>query len=140
MSPDRNPQFADDYLDIQVSPDQERDDMRAYVDELAERLPRYARRAAALKPEEVGSVEWSKAVGQYWRGAREARNISRYGLAARMNTHVNNIRFLELGIVEIEELDGFLEPYSQALGDPDLFEGYRKTFIVPGSTPSATPL
>lgn len=132
-------QFTEDHPDIQISPEQERDDMMTYLDELEKRLPRYAQRSAALRPEEPGSVEWSRAVGKYWRNARETHNLSRYGLAARTNTHVNNIRFLEGGLVEMEELQGFLEPYAQAIGDPNLYTEFSQRFGIGQTTPPIPP-
>ncbi len=118
----------------EVSPEQEKKDMIDYVTKLEDLLPRYARRAAALRPEEVGSVEWSQGFGLFWRQAREDQGFSRYSIAAKAGAHVNDIRLLENGFIEIEQVGDFLRHYSAALtGNATLWETCREQFHFPQS-------
>ena len=130
------PRFTADHQDIEISQAQEQADLLSYTEELAKRLPAFAEKVSSIPKGQPGSIQWAKEVGQYWRSARETQNISRYGLASRMDIHVNTIRFLELGIVEVKDLPALVEPLSQAIGDPDLYTAFSQRYGVP-QTPSA---
>jgi len=129
------------FLGFHVSPEQEEKDAMNYIQRLQELLPRYARRAQALAPAETGSVEWSEALGEYWTEVRQSVKASRYAAAAKVGAHVNDIRLLEGGLVEIEQVGGFLEQYSQALtGSTALWEQCRERFNFPKSDEGQKPV
>ena len=104
-------------------------EFRQYMDELFERLPAYAQRAAAVPPESKGSIEWYGRAGRLLWEAREKAGLSRYEVAERMHVPVGKVRFIEVGLADERELnDRFLESYAKAVGDPDLYVRFRKTF------------
>ncbi len=127
--------------DFSVTPEQEERDAMDYIRRLQELLPRYARRAQALAPAETGSVEWSEALGEYWTEVRQSVKASRYSAAAKSGAHVNDIRLLEGGLVEIEQVGDFLERYSQALtGSTALWEKCRERFNFPRDAEGPKPV
>jgi len=91
-----------------VTPEQDKQDMLAYMDVLPKRLSKITERAGAIPAGQFGSSEWFKEVGDYWREARENEGLSRYELASKAGVHVNVIRFLEEGMAYPEELRGDL--------------------------------
>lgn len=131
------PQFTEDHPDIAISSAQEKADMLAFLDELGKRLPRFGKEARHIPSGQSGSVAWTREVGNYWRNVREAHNMSRYGLAARAGTHVNNIRLLEVGIIEVAEIVDFVRPYTQVIRDSDLYVKFSQKFGIELPTPPA---
>ena len=109
--------------------DDEQKELREYMDELWERIPAYARRAASIEPGARESVEWYAEIGKFWRDARERSALDRREAARRMEVHINHIRFLEVGVAGDEELDDdFISNYALALGQPDLKLTFNEKF------------
>jgi len=106
-------------------------EFRQYMDELFERLPGYAQRAAAVPPESKGSIEWYGRAGKLLWEAREKAGLSRYEVAERMHVPVGKVRFIEVGLATEQEIsNGFVESYAKVIGDPDLYLRFRKTFGI----------
>jgi hypothetical protein len=104
-------------------------EFRAYVDELWRRLRVFSKRSAAIPAHERGSFEWLSAAGAFWRQARTAAGISREDLAEHLGVPVNQVRFLELGLVAPHELsERRLRDFANAVGDPDLYDQFREQF------------
>lgn len=107
-------------------------DAKEYLEELYRRLPQYARRAAVVPPNETGSIEWFTAIGKFLWQAREGKKMSRYELAERAGIHVNEVRFLEFGLVSLDYLrSGVLKRYADALGRPELYSEFKQKFDLP---------
>ena len=124
-----------------ISPDQERTDALAYIDELeSSRLGKMTERAKSIPAGQLGSVEWFEEVGNYWKEVRETSGTERYDVAARIGLHVNVVRFLEHGLAYPEELQGDLLPkLSQSLtGDLRAFETFSQRYNV-AEIPVKTP-
>src|ERR1700716_2931195 len=95
-------------------------EFRAYVDELWQRLRVFSKRAAAIPAEEQGSFEWLSAAGAFWKSARERAGLSAEEVALQLGLPVNQVRFLELGLVTRHELsERRLRDYARTVGDPD---------------------
>jgi hypothetical protein len=104
-------------------------EFRAYVDELWQRLRLFSKRSAAIPAEEQGSFEWLIAAGAFWRQAREGASVTRDDVAEQLSISVNQVRFLELGLVTSHELsERRLREYARALGDPQLYDRFRQQF------------
>jgi helix-turn-helix protein len=104
-------------------------EFRAYVDELWRRLRVFSKRSAAIPAQERGSFEWLSAAGAFWRQAREQASLSREELAEHIGVSVNQVRFLELGLVTPNELsERRLRDYARTVGDPDLYDQFRDQF------------
>src|SRR3989344_7699371 len=123
----------------QAIANEESPEYRAYVEELWNRMPAHARRAATIPPNEPGSVEWLARVGKFWWEAREQTRLSRYQLAVRAGIKVNQVRFLEFGLAKPEELrDELLRDYAGALGKTDLYNDYQSRFAIPPELKSSS--
>ena len=104
-------------------------EFRSYLDELWRRLRVFSEHSAAIPAEERGSYEWLVSAGTFWWQAREQAGMSREDLAQDLGIAVNQIRFLEFGLVGPRELsEHSLRPYARALGAPDLYEQFRDRF------------
>ncbi len=103
--------------------------LKGYMEELRSRLPAFTRRAAAVEPEAPGSVEWLGRIGKFWWKAREDRELTRDEVAERSGTRLNEIMFLEAGLLTPQELKpDFLRGYAEALGDAELFAQFQEQF------------
>jgi hypothetical protein len=99
------------------------------MDELWHRLRVFSTRSAGIPADERGSFEWLAAAGAFWREARERAGLTRDEVAQQLGLSVNQIRFLELGLVTSHELsERRLRPYARALGDPGLYEQFHERF------------
>ncbi len=99
------------------------------MDELWRRLQVFSKRAAAIPAEERGSFEWLSSAGAFWWQARERAGLSRQDLAQGLGIPVNQVSFLEFGLVMPQELsERSLRSYARALGAPDLYEQFRERF------------
>ena len=99
------------------------------MDELWRRLRVFSKRSAAIPAEERGSFEWLSSAGMFWWQARERAGMSREDLADGLGIGVNQVRFLELGLVTPHELsERSLRAYARALGAPHLYEQFRERF------------
>jgi ribosome-binding protein aMBF1 (putative translation factor) len=118
---------------VSVSEDADQREVMEYLDELEQRLPRFARRAAAIPPDKPYSAEWFSSLGKFWRNAREERGLSRREAAKRANVSANQLRLLEVGLGEPEDLrDGFMKRFADALGDSvNLLHECKERFGVP---------
>jgi hypothetical protein len=104
-------------------------EFRAYVDELWRRLRVFSKRSAAIPAQERGSFEWLSAAGAFWHQAREQAHVSREEVAEQLGVSLNQIRFLELGLVApIELTERRLRDYARTVGDPDLYDQFRDQF------------
>jgi Helix-turn-helix domain len=104
-------------------------EFRAYVDELWRRLRVFSKRSAAIPAQERGSFEWLSAAGAFWRQARERASLSPADVAEQLGVSVNQVRFLELGLVAPNELsERRLRAYARTVGDPDLYDQFRDQF------------
>lgn len=102
---------------------------RAYLDELWGRLRMFSRRCAAIPAEQQGSFEWLSAAGAFWKTARERAGLSARDVALELGLPVNQVRFLELGLVSRHELgEQRLRDYARTVGDPDLYDQFRERF------------
>jgi hypothetical protein len=102
---------------------------RTYMDELWRRLRVFSTRSAGIPADERGSFEWLAAAGAFWWEAREHAGLSRDDVAHQVGSSVNQIRFLEFGVVTSQELsERRLRPYARALGDPGLYEQFQERF------------
>jgi len=79
-------------------------EFRAYLDELWRRLRVFSKRSAAIPADERGSFEWLSAAGAFWKTARERAGLSAQDVALQLGLSVNQVRFLELGLVTRYEL------------------------------------
>jgi ribosome-binding protein aMBF1 (putative translation factor) len=105
------------------------DEFRAYMDEMWRRLRVFAKRSAAVPSEERGSFEWLSAAGSFWWEARERAGLSREEFAQRLDLPLNQVRFLEFGLVTPQELsERRLHEYARALDEPALYEQFLKRF------------
>lgn len=127
--------------EVELSPD-----FRSYLDELYQRLPGYASRAATIPAGEFGSVEWLRDVGRFHWEARAASGLTRRQVAERMGVPVNAIRFFEFGVSDRElglrvgtgeDSREFPRAYAEVIGRPELYSQYRERFF-PGQNPPAT--
>ena len=99
------------------------------MDELWRRLRVFAKRSAAIPAEERGSFEWLSSAGVFWWQARERAGMSREDLARGLGIAVNQVCFLEFGLVMPRELsERSLRAYARALGAADLYEQFRERF------------
>lgn len=105
----------------------------AYYQELmSKRVPEATRRALHVRPEEVGSQEWFNGVAQYWGEARRARHVQIREIVTRSGLPLNTLRYLEGGWALEDEVNGDILPqYAQALGDPKLYDEFRRQFQTP---------
>jgi ribosome-binding protein aMBF1 (putative translation factor) len=104
-------------------------EFRAYVDELWQRLQVFSKRSAAIPAEERGSFEWLSAAGAFWKTARERAGLSTQEVALQLGLSVNQVRFLELGLVSRQELsERRLRDYARIVGDPELYDRFRERF------------
>jgi hypothetical protein len=102
---------------------------RVYMDELWRRLRVFSTRSAGIPADERGSFEWLATAGAFWWEAREHAGLSRDEVANQVGSSVNQIRFLEFGVVTPQELsERRLRPYARALGDPGLYEQFQERF------------
>lgn len=103
---------------------------REYMDELWRRLRVFAKRSAAIPAEERGSFEWLSSAGAFWWQARERAGLSREDLAQSLGIKPNEVRFLELGLVNTsrELSERSLRAHAEALGSPDLYEQFCERF------------
>lgn len=121
--PDESEQRKKEVLEHLNSPE-----FRQYMDELWRRLPGYAARAAAIKPEASGSVEQLGRMGKFWWQIREAAHLSKYQMAERVGVHVNQVRLFEVGLGSDEDVERLPVSYANALGRPDLYVQFLKRF------------
>jgi hypothetical protein len=99
------------------------------MDELWRRLRVFAKRSAAIPPDEHGSFEWLSSAGVFWWQARERAGMSREDLAHDLGIRTNQVRFLELGLVMPRELsEHSLRAHARALGAPELYEQFCERF------------
>ena len=99
------------------------------MDELWGRLRVFSKRSAAIPAEERGSFEWLSSAGAFWWQARERAGLSRADLAQLLGSTVNQVCFLEFGLVMPQELsERYLRSYARALSNPDLYEQFRERF------------
>ena len=99
------------------------------MDELWRRLRVFARRSAAIPADERGSFEWLSAAGTFWWEARERAGLSRDEVARRLNVPLNQVRFIEFGLVTPQELsERCVREYARALGAPELSDQFRERF------------
>jgi hypothetical protein len=104
-------------------------EFRAYLDELWRRLRVFSKRSAAIPADERGSFEWLSAAGAFWKTARERAGLSAQDVALQLGLSVNQVRFLELGLVTRYELsERRLRDYARTVGDPDLYEEFCERF------------
>lgn len=107
-------------------------EVMGYLDALDERLPRFARRAAAIPANEPYSVEWFAQLGKFLKQARQDSGLSRPEAAAAAEVDPNVLRFVEVGMGEPEDLR-VLPRYARVLngnGDEVLKE-CKRLFGVP---------
>jgi hypothetical protein len=115
---------------VEASGNRNSAEFRAYVDELWRRLRLFSKRSAAIPAEEQGSFEWLVAAGAFWRQAREEASVSRADVAQQLGISINQVRFLELGLVSRHELsERRLRQYAEAIGDPELYDRFRQQFF-----------
>jgi transcriptional regulator with XRE-family HTH domain len=89
----------------------------------------FSKRSAAIPAEERGSFEWLASVGMFWWQARERAGLSREDLAQGLGMAINEVRFLEFGLVTRRDLsEQRLRAYARALGSADLYEQFRARF------------
>ena len=113
----------------QTSPNRNSDEFRSYMDEMWRRLRVFSKRSAAVPAEEHGSFEWLSAAGSFWWEARERVGLSREEFAQRLDLPLNQVRFLEFGLVTPQELsERRLRQYARALDEPDLYEQFLRRF------------
>jgi hypothetical protein len=104
-------------------------EFRAYVDEVWGRLRVFSKRSAAIPAEERGSFEWLSAAGAFWKDARERAGLSPQDVALQLGLPVNQVRFLELGLVTRHELSEHrLRDFARTVGDPGLYDQFRERF------------
>ena len=104
-------------------------EFRAYVDELWRRLRVFSKRSATIPPAERGSFEWLSAAGGFWKSARERAGLSTQDVAVPLGLTVNQVRFLELGLVSRHELsEQRLRKYALTVGDPELYDRFCEQF------------
>ncbi|HLZ26516.1 MAG TPA: hypothetical protein VKV73_04270 [Chloroflexota bacterium] len=104
-------------------------EFRAYMDELWGRLRVFSKRSAAIPAQEQGSFEWLSAAGAFWKDARERAGLSPDDVASQLGLPVNQVRFLELGLVGRHELSEHrLREYARTVGDPELYDQFRQRF------------
>jgi hypothetical protein len=104
-------------------------DSRIYMDELWRRLRVFSTRSAGIPADERGSFEWLAAAGAFWWEARERAGLTREEVAHQLGAPVNQIRFLEFGLVTSHELsERLLRRYARALGEPGLYEQFHERF------------
>jgi hypothetical protein len=112
-----------------TTPNRNSAEFRAYLDEVWRRLRLFSKRTAAIPPDERGSSEWLSAAGTFWKAARERAGLSAQDVAPRLGLSVNQVRFLELGLVTRNDLsEQRLREYARTVGDPELYEVFRKRF------------
>lgn len=127
------------------------EDSRAFRAEMFKRMPVYGNLAASIPAEAPGSVEWLGRVGKFWWKAREQQGLTRQRTAQQMGVGVSALRFLEVGLgypeLGIVNPDGEINPnaaadsdivknYAQALGQPQLYEDFCKTFNLAPTPPT----
>ena len=99
------------------------------MDELWGRLRVFSKRSAAIPAQEQGSFEWLSAAGAFWKDARERAGLSPDEVATQLGLPVNQVRFLELGLVGRHELSEHrLREYARTVGDPELYDQFRQRF------------
>lgn len=99
------------------------------MDELWGRLRVFSKRSAAIPAQEQGSFEWLSAAGAFWKDARERAGLSPDDVASQLGLPVNQVRFLELGLVGRHELSEHrLREYARTVGDPELYDQFRQRF------------
>lgn len=106
----------------------EADELERFMLKVLRRLPGYMRRCS-ITPELEGSAEWMSKLGMFWWNAREERGVSRSDVAVRMRVPEDNVRFLEFGLAEQDELkEDFLRGYSLAIGAPEIYDQFQEKF------------
>jgi len=99
------------------------------MDELWGRLRVFSKRSAAIPAQEQGSFEWLSAAGAFWKDAGERAGLSADDVASQLGLPVNQVRFLELGLVGRHELSEHrLREYARTVGDPELYDQFRQRF------------
>jgi transcriptional regulator with XRE-family HTH domain len=89
----------------------------------------FSTHSAAIPAKERASYEWLSSAGAFWWQARERAGMSRDDVAHGLGIPVNQVRFLEFGLVTPRELsERSLRAYARALGAPDLYEQFRERF------------
>jgi hypothetical protein len=113
----------------QATANRNSEEFRAYVDELWRRLRVFSKRSAAIAADEQGSFEWLSAAGAFWKSARERAGLSAQDVALQLDLPVNQLRFMELGLVTRHELsERRLRDYARTVGDPELYDQFRARF------------
>lgn len=103
-----------------------------FLHELDDRLPRYARRAAAIKGGDQYSVEWFAEIGKFIRDAREGAGIDRKTMSTSHGINITHIRLLEVGLGEPDELP-LASAIMRVLGGEELLQQFEEKFKL-GST------
>jgi ribosome-binding protein aMBF1 (putative translation factor) len=112
-----------------ATPNRNSDEFREYMDQMWRRLRVFSKRSAAVPADERGSFEWLSAAGSFWWEARERAGMSREEFAERLGLPVNEVRFLEFGLVTPQELsERRVREYAGALNEPQLYEQFRQRF------------
>jgi hypothetical protein len=116
-------------VDRQATANRNSDEFRAYMDELWRRLRVFSKRSPTIPAEERGSFEWLAAAGTFWWDAREKAGLSREDVAQELRVPINQIRFLEFGLVSSNELsERRLRALARTLGAPELYDQFRERF------------
>lgn len=105
-------------------------ELKRYMEKLWQRLPGYARRAAALPSESAGSVEWLGRIGKFWWNAREGFGLDRNQMAERLGVDLDVVRFFELGLGEGKELTDLPQHYATVFGKPELYDEFCHKFRI----------
>lgn len=105
-------------------------EFRAYLDQLWNRLPNYARRAAAIEPEEPYSVEWLAKAGRFWWDVREELGLSRHDAAEKVGIPINEVRFFELGLAEPIQVEDRAFSYASVFNRPELYGQFCDSFGI----------
>ena len=73
-------------------------------------------------------MEWLGRIGKYLRQAREETSLTRYQVADAMGVHVDEVRFLEVGLPTQDEIKKLAPLYATAPGKPELYSQFEKQF------------
>lgn len=92
-------------------------DFQRYFNRLSQRLPKYERESA----------EWLFQTGTILREARMSMGFTRATVAERMGIDINDLRLVEQGLGEREQLtEEWISRFSEAIEMPDLVDRIRR--------------
>ena len=120
-----------------ITPAMDTVDTLIYIDELygkkegEGRISEFIERTRGIPVGEPGSAADVRVRCNFWRNAREDRELSIYDMAAYLGLHVNTLRYVEAGIGrpgEVGDENVFRGRYAEALGDPSLVTQYQQRF------------